>query len=102
MMTRVPRGSRSPFEPQRYRAVIDKLDVHHGAKLAALDFKSSLAKRGQESLVQGDRLFGTRRVDEARSLSLLGVAVKRELRDDEYLSADLRETKIHLSVGIAE
>src|SRR5690349_22218808 len=96
MTTRAPRAAPSSFEPQRDRSVVHKLDVHHRAEFAGLNAESCLAESPHKLLVQWNRHFRPRGVDEAWTTALPCVAVQRELRHDQHAAANVREGKIHL------
>src|SRR5205814_8394342 len=92
----------SALQPERYRTVIHELNVHHRAKLARRDRDAPLTKVLDESFVERNSRFGTSGVDEARPPPLGGITVKRELRDDQQLTADVSEREVHFVLGVRE
>ena len=62
----------------------------------------ALAQHVDEPVVQGLRVLGPRRVDEARTAPLDGVAVERELRHDEHRAADVDDRAIHLVLVVGK
>src|SRR5256885_1046913 len=81
----------SDLEQERHGAVVDQLDVHVRAEDAARG-----AEAGAEAFVQrlGQRRRGSG--DVGRPVALPGVAVERELADDEHLA--VAEGLVHPAV----
>src|SRR5438874_6779870 len=96
----------SLLQNQRYRAVVDQFDVHHRAKLTGFDGNvapcSVLPQEREKPLIQGDRNLGWSGCDEAGAPAFAGIAVKRELWNDEQPAVRLREVAVHLALGIPE
>src|SRR5438105_748560 len=96
----------SLLQNQRYRAVVDQFDVHHRAKLTGLDGNvapcSVLPQEREKPLIQGDRNLGWSGAYEAGAPAFAGIAIERELWNDEQPAVSLREVAVHLALGIPE
>ena len=69
------------------RAVVDELDLHLGAEAAGGDrARRAVAARSTTASTSGSACSGRAAVDPARAAALVGVAVERELADDEHLA----------------
>src|SRR6266550_129917 len=92
------------LEQQRYRPVVHQLDLHHRAELPRLDLDTTaaLTQQGHEAFVQGDRHGRRRGVDKAGAAPLAGIAVERELRDDEDAATDVGEIAVHFAFVVSE
>src|SRR5436190_5580920 len=92
----------SVLDEERDGTVIDQLDLHSGCKLPGGDGCSEIAEGLRE---RGDETFGLlggRGGRPRRAPAAPGVAVERELADDEGGAADRAEWRVHHPVGVVE
>ena len=79
---------------QRHGAVIDELDVHHGAEAPALDAHAERLQAGGEGLDQGLGGFGRRGLVEAGPAASAQVRVESELADHQRFAAAVEQGAI--------
>src|SRR5262249_55967590 len=91
------------IEQDRYRAVVDQLDLHIPREFAGLDARhagaADLRKRLLVEPARGDRLESAR---ERRAPPRASVAVERELRDDQHITGDVAHGAVHLALVVRE
>src|ERR671911_945743 len=92
----------SGLDEEGHRPVVDQLDLHVGCKLARGDGCAEIAQGLRERLDQALRLLGGRGGGPRRAPAAPGVAVERELADDEGGAADRAERLVHRPVGVVE
>src|SRR5262249_8551301 len=89
-----------PLEHQRYRTIVGNLDGHFGAKAPRRHREPPTSELGAEAFIEGNGLLWSGGFDERGAPAADGVAVERELRDDQQLAANLAQSQVHFSGGV--
>src|SRR5436190_8625529 len=92
----------SGLDEERDGTVIDQLDLHSGCKLPGGDGCSEISQGLRERVDETLGLLGGRGGRPRRAPAAPGVAVERELADDEGGAADRAEWRVHHPVGVVE
>lgn len=89
-------------QPDGEGAVVDQVDLHHGAEATGFHVRHVLAGAFDELLVKPFGLVGRAGAGEGGPVALLAVGVQRELRNDERLSVHIGKRAVRLAVLVLE
>jgi hypothetical protein len=92
----------SAIQQQRHRAVVQQSDVHMSLKGACFDRQGLTSQISGYTLIQRVRFLRPSGFNETRTSAFAAVTVQRELADEQNGAADIRQSQIHLPVGIFE
>src|SRR5437868_4588933 len=75
---------------QRYRPIVDQLDLHHGPKSPGRGWNAVCANSIDKRFVKRNRRLRRRSVDEAWPTALAAIAVEGELAYHQDRAADIK------------
>ena len=87
---------------ERYRAVIDKFDLHVGPKLPGCDGNALSLDGMDERFIERNSDGRRSGIDETGAAAFTAIAVEGELADDQDAAAGFGDIEVHFAVGVAK